>query len=327
MIIPSYWAEGRCEQRIQKRMVKLRRWGWSNVSQEEAQAHADARVQAAMAGWVRGDSMPRREPKVPYNGAVSLPIREETVEHHGSTIITRNAYGAQCLNTPNVLFADVDFALERSAWPQRLALFWGPIIVATLLARHWLPGYPWVLWWVLATVAQISYTSTQMHQRRKHRAVQAKVLARAQQWVAQHPSWGLRLYRTPAGVRMLATHRLLDPNEAEVERFFKAMNTDPLYAAMCRNQQCFRARLTAKPWNMLRSIRPATPRPAPWPTASQEALERRSTWLSTYDRAAQRYAACQWVSTIGHPTVHFEVQPVLHLHDTRCQAHSTQALG
>lgn len=44
-----------------------------------------------------------------YNGAQGVPIREEVLERHGDTVITRNGYGAKCLNTPDVLFADVDF--------------------------------------------------------------------------------------------------------------------------------------------------------------------------------------------------------------------------
>jgi hypothetical protein len=43
-----------------------------------------------------------------------MPIREEVVAQHGETAITRNAYGSLCLNTPNMLFADVD-AVWRGA--------------------------------------------------------------------------------------------------------------------------------------------------------------------------------------------------------------------
>jgi hypothetical protein len=40
---------------------------------------------------------------MPYNGAAGVPIREEIVGRHGETVITRNSYGARCLNMPNVL--------------------------------------------------------------------------------------------------------------------------------------------------------------------------------------------------------------------------------
>jgi len=60
-----------------------------------------------------GEKLIRREPKIPYKGAAGVPIREEIVSRHGETIITRNAYGARCLNTPNVLFADVRYLGRR----------------------------------------------------------------------------------------------------------------------------------------------------------------------------------------------------------------------
>ncbi|MEQ1893799.1 MAG: hypothetical protein ABL998_14750, partial [Planctomycetota bacterium] len=34
--------------------------------------------------------------------AEGVPIREEIVSEHDAAVITRNGYGARCLNTPNV---------------------------------------------------------------------------------------------------------------------------------------------------------------------------------------------------------------------------------
>ena len=110
MIVPTYWAESRLRRRTHARQVTVRRFGWSDVSQADAQANADERAQEALDRLRSGEKLPRREPKVAYNGAIGVPIREEIVERHGETVVTRNSYGALCLNTPNVLFADVDFA-------------------------------------------------------------------------------------------------------------------------------------------------------------------------------------------------------------------------
>ncbi len=67
------------------------------------------RAEEALARIVAGESVCRREPKVPYNGADGVPIREEVLGRYGDEVITRNAYGARCLNSPTALFADVDF--------------------------------------------------------------------------------------------------------------------------------------------------------------------------------------------------------------------------
>jgi hypothetical protein len=114
MIVPKYWAEGRIQQNRGGRKVTVCRFGWSDISQADAQAKADSRAKEASSRLVAGEKILRREPKIPYNGAEGVPIREEIVSRSGDAIITRNSYGARCLNTPNVLFADIDFALEPS---------------------------------------------------------------------------------------------------------------------------------------------------------------------------------------------------------------------
>ena len=112
MIIPKYWAEARLQHRERKRQITVRRFGWSDVGEAEARAHADLRVREALERVLAGEKLPRRERRVAYNGAKGMPIREEIVDRAGDTVITRNGYGALCLNTPNVLFADIDFAVE-----------------------------------------------------------------------------------------------------------------------------------------------------------------------------------------------------------------------
>lgn len=111
MEIPRYWAEHR-EHRViaGRRHVTLRRFGWSADSQELAQQHAVQRVAEAWANMDAGRKPTRREAKVAYAGADGLPIREEIISEHpeAGAIVTRNAYGARCLNVPDILFADVE---------------------------------------------------------------------------------------------------------------------------------------------------------------------------------------------------------------------------
>src|SRR5262245_59552279 len=109
MIVPQFWAEGRIQDQIAGRQVTVRRFGWSDDSQADAQASADQRAREAFSRIAAGEPIARREPKRPYNGASGVPIREEIVDRHGDCVITRNSYGALCLNTPDVLFADIDF--------------------------------------------------------------------------------------------------------------------------------------------------------------------------------------------------------------------------
>jgi len=132
MIIPEYWAEARVQHGGSKRQVTVRRFGWSNESQAAAQAHAEERASEAIQLAIQDASIPRRELKIPYNGAEGLPIREEVILRDDRFVITRNSYGALCINTSDVMFADVDLdSTKKFGWLWRI--LWQLIVLATLV--------------------------------------------------------------------------------------------------------------------------------------------------------------------------------------------------
>jgi hypothetical protein len=325
MIVPQYWAEGRAQGRQGERRFTARRFGWSDESALAAQAHADERARAALARWLAGETVARREPKLPYNGAFGLPIREEIVARaEPGMVITRNAYGALCLNTPDVLFADIDV---DDAPPMRWGWFVFGLIVLATAAAAWLLRSRWVYVLILVgalfsgTIARFSYGAWN---RARGGAVE-RARRRVHDFVARHPGWGLRLYRTPAGWRALATHRRFDAADPEVQQHLKDLGSDRLYMRMCLNQRCFRARVSGKPWRM-GIVDHLRPRPGVWPVApGKRAL--REAWVTRYEQTAERFAACAFVETIGNPTVDARVQPVIDEHDRRCKAHSGLALA
>ena len=125
----------------------------------------------------------------------------------------------------------------------------------------------------------------------------------------------MRVYRTPAGLRLLVTHRPIDP---VVSTFFAAVGADAQYVRMCRNQQCFRGRVSAKPWRVGvdHHIRP---QPGVWPVRP-ERLPERQAWVEAYEAAAAGYAACEFVEDVGSGLVHPDVARVVRLHDDLCRA-------
>lgn len=326
MIVPQYWAEARVQHRAEGRQVTLRRFGWSDESQAHAQAHADARATEALQRLLAGDpKLPRREPKLPYNGAQGVPIREEIVARHGNTIITRNAYGARCLNTPDVLFADIDFA-ERPTW--RLTL----TVVALLLALAVVVG------WLIASrglgiglaVAALLFghqVARWLHAASlsMHGGAEQQALQRVRRFSSAHPDWALRVYRTPSGLRVLATHRLFSPDEPAVAECLAALGADPLYTRMCLNQHCFRARVSAKPWR-IGIAEHMKPRPGVWPVAP-ERLPARQAWIERYETAAAGHAACRFVERLGSTAAHVDALAVQALHDELCGALGTRPLA
>lgn len=319
MIVPQYWAEGRLQHRTRGRQVTVRRFGWSDLSLEDAQALADARTREAFERVLAGEALPRREARRPYNGAEGVPIREEIVAREGDSVITRNAYGARCLNTPRALFVDIDF---HDPGPGR-ALRWGCRVPLLMLAAgiggaagSWLVG-------LLATGSALAlgaWIARRIHATRRNRdgGPAAAADRRIEAFVRQHPAWRLRQYATPAGVRLLALHRGFDPREPEVAACFAALGADPVYALMCVRQRCFRARVSPKPWRIgiERHIRP---RPGTWPIDPARMPERRR-WIEDYERRAEGFAACRYVRTLGEGAVDPAIDAVRALHDALCRA-------
>jgi len=320
MIVPQYWAEARLQQRVKNRQVTVRRFGWSDASQQDAQADADARAEEALRRILAGETLLRREPKRAYNGAAGVPIREEILARHGETVITRNAYGAHCLNTPNVLFVDVDFLDAPGGW---LWLWVAAALVFGAAAAGW-ALHSWRLGLVVGLFSLLlsGLIAAALHRLYLRLAGGPERLARRRiaAFSRKHPDWHLRVYRTPAGFRLLAMQRTFDPLEPAVARCFKALGADPLYARMCRNQHCFRARVSPKPWRIGIGSH-LKPRPGIWPVDPSKMPER-TRWIETYESAAAAYAACRFVEALGSGDTDPAARAVQILHDDLCRAAS-----
>lgn len=144
-------------------------------------------------------------------------------------------------------------------------------------------------------------------------------MARVEAFIAAHPDWHLRLYRTPAGLRVLAMHQTFPPHDDAVARLFQSLRADPLYEVMCKVQHCFRARLTAKPWRigMGRRIRPTV---AAW-SREQANLPERLAWIADYERKAAGFAACRYQGSLGDTSrVDPKAERVQRLHDAMARA-------
>ena len=314
MIVPEHWAEAREQARHKGRTITVRRYGWSDDSVEAAQAHAQSRAREALDAILRGEKLPRRELRGNY-GIAGVPIREQVVARLGEVVITRNSYGALCLNTPDVLFVDVDLDVRPTGLVLPLPTLLVVAIcafVAGLLAWHWVAGVG------LAMVGVYALNAWQMRRKRaafdQHGGAEGRSMARIEEFSKAHPDWHLRLYGTPAGLRLLAMHRSFDPHEETVARMFAALHADHLYSVMCKVQHCFRARLTAKPWRVgiTRRIRPPV---AAW-SAEQANLPERLAWIADYEARAKGHAACRYLRSLGDTTrVDPKAEQVRALHD------------
>jgi hypothetical protein len=327
MIVPQFWAESRVHRPRAKGQgqVTVRRFGWSDTSQAEADAMAQERAEAALQQILSGKKLLRQEPRTAYNGARGVPIREEILGSHGDVVITRNAYGAHCLNTPDVLFADIDLAVKVRAWTVVACIV--ALFAAAIAFGVYANSKPLAFFVMLLSLVVAYPLATLLHKIASTLRGGAERIARRriEAFVRRHSEWNLRVYRTPAGFRVMVVHKLFAPDDPDVAACFSALGVDPVYATMCRNQHCFRARLTAKPWRIGITAH-MRPRPGVWPIRPEQ-LEKRRAWVSAYEAKAAKYAACRFIEAIGAKTVHPKAGDVRELHDRLAQVSSGREIA
>jgi hypothetical protein len=139
MIIPDYWDEHKEKRKLSTRKQgTITRFGWSDLNQDDAKRHAKQRVEEAFQKLEDGQEVERREKRVSYNGSEGVPIREEVVQFHGDAVVSRNIYGALCINTPDVLFADIDFGEN---YQEEIGNFWAWVLMTGGLLQYlWFPN-------------------------------------------------------------------------------------------------------------------------------------------------------------------------------------------
>jgi hypothetical protein len=284
MNFPPFWAKGTAGD--------ISCWRWSNTNLSEAESLARAAAESLAARLKAGAKLQRR-----YGYDSGRPLREpvlrECKDESGelAAVITRNSYGCAVLNTAQMMFVDVDLPESRHSGG---------------LGR-WLKGL-----FGGAKPAPQSAPSPE----------ETALVAKAEQVVVANPSWGWRIYRTRAGFRLLATHKLFPALAPEAEQIFDTLGADPLYRQLCKSQKCFRARLTPKPWRCNLSNPPSR-----WPWASAKAEKRFKDWEDRYLRACSNLATCKLIATIGNREVHPTIQPILAIHDQAVRAESGLGLA
>ena len=284
-------------------------------------------------------------------------------------IVTRNSYGAQVANVDNIAIIDVDnddllrhiypddydhhgfmpaFLVNQSNPASKIKI-WFFVVVFILIASviAWL-GLSW-LWLLVVMFVATAYLWQQASARDKTRAQKyaddaASLLPYMtdliKKRIVNHPTECFRLYQTPAGFRIIATHDVVSPSDNVVEDWFAYFHADTNYVRLCQVQQCFRARITAKPWRMseVENNKLAKDIPAKdfWfdfedteversIEQRQDALKARKQWLADYDKYAKNYRACHYVESMAgkeaanNSKVQASIDDFVQWHDRACQ--------
>ncbi len=160
-------------------------WRWSNSSIEDAQNSARQAAERLAAQFAQ-----QGRPLDRY-GYADRPLREpvlQEIRNSGgelSAVVTRNSYGCQVLNTARGMFVDIDFPPVSPAAGKIVGLF------ASLFGGA--PADP-----------------------------VKTAIAKAEAWASSRSGWNWRIYRTPAGLRLLATHALqFDPADRGPSNCFR----------------------------------------------------------------------------------------------------------
>jgi len=126
-----------------------------------------------------------------------------------------------------------------------------------------------------------------------------------------------RVYETSKGVRVIVTGRVFDPRSSETRKLFRAFHNDPLYAHLCWKQNCFRARLTPKPYRV------KCPKHKVDYPRTQEEQVLLENWLKQYEEVSQRFGVCRFVESIGSGGDN----RIVSFHDSSTQAHKARKLA
>jgi len=289
MKLAKYWTRSEGEATDAKgRIIRALARGWSNESMEAARAVARDIAQRLAQG-----NFPTRGPQYLY-GDRPLPepvLREFQGNGDGpSAIVTRNVYGAEVLNTRNLMFVDIDKPYQPPA----------PIPSTLKMGLRALFGKS-------APAPPVQMDEPAM----------TKI-----QGVAEKNNLAGRVYKTAGGYRVLITSTRFTPGDPRSEDLLRQFAADALYIRLCRMQESFRARLTPKPWR----CGLANP-PVKFPFETPQDQSRFDIWERTYIVTGERFRTCQYMASFGSGSVAPGFEELIQFHDQETKAASVLPLA
>src|SRR5580658_4916320 len=289
MKLAKYWTRSEGEATDAKgRIIRALARGWSNESMEAARAVARDIAQRLAQG-----NFPTRGPQYLY-GDRPLPepvLREFQGNGDGpSAIVTRNVYGAEVLNTRNLMFVDIDKPYQPPA----------PIPSTLKMGLRAFFGKS-------APAPPVQTDDPAMTKIRG---------------VAERNNLAGRVYKTAGGYRVLITSTGFTPGDPRSEDLLCQFAADALYIRLCRMQESFRARLTPKPWRCGLQNPPVM-----FPFETPEAQSSFDNWERTYTVTGERFRTCQYMASFGSGSVAPGFEELIQFHDQETKAASVLPLA
>ena len=136
---------------------------------------------------------------------------------------------------------------------------------------------------------------------------------------AGHTMTHIRVYRTKAGYRLMLLN--CDTEGKYSRELMKAFHADPIYADLCRIQNCYRARLTPKPYRIHQQKCHFN-----YPETDSEVLETQRKWLEEYNAKIANFATCHYIGSLNGPNG-IAANEAARYHDERTNAMSNLPLA
>lgn len=135
---------------------------------------------------------------------------------------------------------------------------------------------------------------------------------------AKYTRYGFRLYETTKGYRLMVTNMGFDARSPESKSLMETFQSDYLYRWLCERQNCYRARLTPKPYRIRqKSLKVVFPNRTPQQQAEHEA------WFAEYENRSKGYSTCRLVKQAGPLTTN----RVIDYHDRVCGVQNNYRLA
>ena len=137
-----------------------------------------------------------------------------------------------------------------------------------------------------------------------------KQMDRITDFAQTHRELGIRLYETNAGFRLFITNQAIPTSDPKAKEFLTKLNSDYLYQILCFKQECYRARLTPKPWRLELNGPACT-----LLDMNDEEWEVFNAWLKEYETKSQGRSVCRLINTWGSESMSDDIAKIIELHD------------
>ena len=145
-----------------------------------------------------------------------------------------------------------------------------------------------------------------------------RIVAKFLQRLSKYPELGtdFRIYETTKGVRVIGK-KYIEPSGKGYAALMRKLRVDWLYIVLSQKQNCYRARVTPKPFRMkFKTIKIRSPLDC----ETQAYLD----WAQDYAAVSARYSVVKLIQSVGSD---FSTEPVIRLHDSLCHESRSSTLA